>query len=120
MNTAFPACLTYLIVSFEPLGNWYFHNLESLAGFNNWMFFCDHYLYGVNDTTFYALNLLIVVRVYAVVVWHDIPVFIYQKIAKKFTKATVNIELLSSTTKDNGRWANKRNANISDRANQAV
>jgi hypothetical protein len=53
-------------------------------------------------------------------VWHDIPVFIYRKIAKKFTKATTNIELLPSTTNDNNRWANKRNANVSSTANQAV
>ena len=44
------------------------------------------------DTMFYALNILIVVRVYAKALWIEFPLFIYRKTCKRNNQvATINV-----------------------------
>ena len=57
-------------------------------------------LYNLYDTTFYALNYLLVVRIYSEVIW-QIPLFIYRKLFKKNNTIQVTTIVVQPMTNNN-------------------
>ena len=70
-------------------------------------------LFYTYDTTFYALNYLLVVRVYSEVIW-QIPLFIYRKLFKKNNTVQVTTISIQPMVNNNApregeeRWAEQR------------
>jgi len=67
-------------------------------------------LFQIYDTTFYALNYLLVVRIYSEVIW-QIPLFIYRKLFKKNNTVQVTTIAVQPMANNNApregeeRWA---------------
>jgi hypothetical protein len=63
---------------------------QSSSFLAQWLYFACYVVYYGPDTLFYALNMLIVVRVYSTVIW-QIPVGIYRLIRKLKKTTTTNV-----------------------------
>jgi hypothetical protein len=86
---------------------------ESNSFLSQWILFAEYVVYYGPDTLFYALNMLIVVRVYSKVIW-QIPVGIYRLIRKlKKTKTNV-IHVMPMSSTNNQQQSSTKNVGLAE------
>jgi hypothetical protein len=76
----------------------FYEYYSSQPAFESWIFW-GLILFAYSDTTFFALNILLNIRVYAEVVW-IIPIAIYRRLAKRKTTVATAITLVNQQPKN--------------------